>query len=254
MTRIIAVVNQKGGVGKTTSAINIGAGLRRKGRRVLLADLDPQGSLSVSVGVEAHLAECTVYEVLKGKCAARNAIVKMPDYDVLPADIRLSGAEFELGSVPGRELLLKEALGLISGNYDYILIDCPPSLGFTTLNGLTAANEVFIPLQAEFLAMYGMTQLIDVMNSVRKRLNPTLEITGIIVTLYDQRKTLNKDVWSKILLHFPDKVFATRIRANVALAEAPSHGENIYRYKADTNGAQDYLSLCAEIIAQEGTR
>lgn len=249
--RIIALVNQKGGVGKTTSAINIGAGLHRTGKKVLMVDLDPQGNLTVGVGIQAHKLEYTVFETLKGECTAEKAIVNH-GYDVLPSDIRLSGADMELSSVPGREMLLKEALNPIKQNYDYILLDCPPNLGLIPLNGLTAANEIFIPLQAEFLALNGMAQLLNTVRAVKKRLNPQIEVTGIITTLYDGRKNLNKEVLEKIQSYFADKVFTTFIRDNVALAEAPSFGKTIYEYKPDSNGAEDYTALCAEIITQKG--
>ena len=165
--------------------------------------------------------------------------------------IRLSGAELELSSQPGREMILKEALQPIQANYDYILIDCPPSLGLITLNGLTAAQEIFIPLQAEFLALNGMAQLLKTNDAVQKRLNPQLDISGIITTLYDSRKNLNKEVLEKIQQYFPDKAFKTLIRDNVALAEAPSFGKDIFDYRADSNGAEDYKRLSKEIIIQE---
>lgn len=250
MPRIIALVNQKGGVGKTTSTINIGAGLCEAGKRVLLVDIDPQGNLSVSVGLEAYALEHTVFEVLKGEANIRDAIVKR-GYDVLPADIRLSGADVELGGIPGREMLLREVLADIERDYDYILIDCPPSLGLITLNGLTAAREIFIPLQAEFLALNGMAQLLNTVKAVQKRLNPQIRVTGIITTLYDSRKNLNKEVLQKIRQYFPGITFATLIRDNVSLAEAPSYGQNIYEYKPDSKGAEDYTALCAEILGQE---
>lgn len=250
MARIIALVNQKGGVGKTTSTINVGAGLHRAGKRVLMVDLDPQGNLTVSVGVEAYSLDYTVFEVLKGDVEAQAAIAKR-GYDIIPADIRLSGADMELSAVPGREMLLKEALAPIVDNYDYVLIDCPPSLGLITLNGLTAAREIFIPLQAEFLALNGMAQLLNTVKAVQKRLNPQLDITGIITTLYDGRKNLNKEVLEKIRQYFPNKTFATLIRDNIALAEAPSFGQDIYEYKPDSKGAEDYTALCDEIIKQE---
>ena len=250
MARIIALANQKGGVGKTTSTINIGAGLHKAGKRVLMVDLDPQGNLTVSVGIQAHELELTMFEVLKSDCGIHNAIIKR-GYDVLPADIRLSGADMELNGIPGREMLLKDALAHIAAEYDYILIDCPPSLGLITLNGLTAANEIFIPLQAEFLALNGMSQLINTVKAVQKRLNPQLGITGIVVTLYDGRKNLNKEVLEKIRQYFPNKTFSTLIRDNIALAEAPSHGKDIFEYRADSTGAADYKALCGEIIKQE---
>lgn len=250
MTRIIALVNQKGGVGKTTSTINIGAALAKAGKRVLLVDLDPQGNLTVSLGIMAHELEATLYEVLTGAFTAVQATIKK-NYDVIPADIRLSGAELELSSQPGREMILKEALQPIQANYDYILIDCPPSLGLITLNGLTAAQEIFIPLQAEFLALNGMAQLLKTIGAVQKRLNPQLNISGIITTLYDSRKNLNKEVLEKIQEYFPEKAFKSLIRDNVALAEAPSFGKDIFEYRPDSNGAEDYKNLSSEIIKQE---
>lgn len=250
MTRIIALVNQKGGVGKTTSTINIGAALAETGRRVLLVDLDPQGNLTVSLGIKAHEIDHTLYEVLKGDATATQATFK-GRYDTLPSDIRLSAAELELSSLPGREMILKEALQEVKENYDYILIDCPPSLGIITLNGLTAAQEIFIPLQAEFLALNGMAQLLTTIKAVQKRINPQLEISGIITTLYDNRKNLNKEVVEKIKEYFPEKVFDTLIRDNVALAEAPSFGQDIFTYKPDSNGAEDYKNLSKEVIKQE---
>lgn len=250
MTRIIALVNQKGGVGKTTSTINIGAGLARAGKKVLLVDLDPQGNLTISLGIKAHELDTTLYELLKGEVNAIRTIVE-GSYDVIPSDIRLSGAELELNSQPGREMILKEVLKPIAAKYDYILIDCPPSLGLITLNGLTAAQEIFIPLQAEFLALNGMAQLINTIKAVQRRLNPDLGISGIITTLYDSRKNLNKEVLEKITEYFPDQAFKTLIRDNVALAESPSFGKDIFEYKPDSNGAEDYKALCAEIIQQE---
>jgi chromosome partitioning protein len=250
MARVFLVASGKGGVGKTTSAINIGAGLQKAGKKTLMVDLDPQGNLTVSVGIETRDLNLTVFEMLKGECAAVEAIIQR-GYDVIPADIRLSGADMELSAIPGREMLLKEALAPLSGDYDYILIDCPPNLGLITLNGLTAAKEIFIPLQAEFLALNGMAQLMNTVNAVQKRLNPQLNVTGIITTLYDSRKNLNKEVLEKIRSYFPNKVFNTLIRDNVALAEAPSYGNDIFEYKANSKGAENYAALCVEIIRQE---
>lgn len=250
MTRVIALVNQKGGVGKTTSTINIGAALSKLGRRVLLIDLDPQGNLTTSLGIATHELNNTIHEVLKGETTAAQAAVKGA-YDIIPSDIRLSGAELELSGQPGREMILKEALEPIMDNYDYIIIDCPPSLGLITLNGLTAARETFIPLQAEFLALNGMAQLLNTIKAVQKRLNPKLEISGIITTMYDSRKNLNKEVLEKIHEYFPEKAFKTLIRNNVALAEAPSFGKDIFEYRADSNGAEDYKNLTTEVTEQE---
>ncbi len=252
MTRVIALVNQKGGVSKTTSTINIGAGLANEGKRVLLIDLDPQGNLTASLGIKAYELSNTINEVLKSEIGTNEAIISTPnDYDIIPADIRLSGAEIELSSQPGREMILKERLGPILNIYDYILIDCPPSLGLLTLNGLTAAREIFIPIQAEYLALHGMSQLVQTVDTVKKRLNPDLNITGIIVSFYDNRKILNREVLESIETYFPELIFNTKIRNNISLAEAPSHGKDIFQYKSDSNGAIDYKNLVNEVIRQE---
>lgn len=252
MARIIAFVNQKGGVAKTTSAVNVGAGLSIRDKRVLLIDLDPQGNLTTSLGIAAHELDNTIYEVLKGNCTITEATVSVNhSYHVVPSDIRLSGAEIELSSQAGREMILKEALKPIVERYDYILIDCPPSLSLLTLNALTAAKEIFIPLQTEYLALHGMGQLIKTKETVKNRLNPDLEITGIIGTLYDRRKSLNRDVIKKIKGYFPNQTFKTHIRNNVAIAEAQGFGLDIFQYKPKSNGAKDYESLVDEVIKQE---
>jgi chromosome partitioning protein len=252
-TRIIALVNQKGGVGKTTSTKNIGAGLASLGYAVLLIDLDPQANLTYSLGIQAHNFNRTVYEVLKEEIPASDAILYKNGLYIIPSSINLSSAEIELSGTAGRELLLKEGLGDIAKDYDYILIDCPPSFGLLTLNALTTAKEVFIPLQTEFLALQGMTKLLDTVNIIKKRLNTGLEITGIIGTRYDSRKNLNREIIDNIKEHFGDKLFNTMIRDNIALAEAPSFGQDIFTYKRDSYGAEDYLNLCKEII-KRGTK
>lgn len=246
--RIIALANQKGGVAKTTSTINIGAGLEQLGKKVLLVDLDPQAHLTYSLGLEAHSIGKTVYELLKGDCTLEEGIQKRGGLKVIPANLNLSGAEIELSGMAGREFLLREALqGLL--DLDFVLIDCPPSLGLLTLNGLTAANEVFIPLQTEFLALQGMSKLLQTVEVIQKRLNRDLKITGILATRYDSRRKLNKEVVGKIREYFgKEKLFATIIRENVSLAEAPSFGKSIFEYKPDSNGASDYLDLCKEIL------
>lgn len=252
MPRIIAFLNQKGGVAKTTSTVNIGAALTNAGKNVLLIDLDPQGHLTISLNIQAHELVCTINEVLAGDCTMQQALIDIEGgCHVVSSDIRLSGAESELNSQPGREMILKEALQPIKDNYDYILIDCPPSLGLLTLNALTATHEIFIPLQTEYLALHGMAQLIRTTEKVKSRINPSLEITGIIATFYDKRKKLNREVVKKIEGYFPDKVFKTKIRNNVALSEAQSFGIDVFHYKPRSNGAADYKALCKEIIKQE---
>lgn len=253
--RVIALVNQKGGVGKTTSTKNIGAGLTILGKKVLLVDLDPQANLTYSLGIKAHELEKTIYEVLKGEAKAKDAILKQKNgLSVLPASITLSGAEIELSGTAGREFLLKEALSDIFVNYDFILLDCPPSLGLLTLNALTTATEVFIPLQTEYLALHGMSKLLETVNIIKKRLNDKLEITGIIGTLYDSRKKLNNEVISSIKEHFGKKLFKRVIRDNISLAEAPSYGQDIFTYKSDSKGAEDYSELCKEILRKVGKK
>ena len=245
----IALINQKGGVGKTTSTINLGAGLRMLGKSVLLVDLDPQAHLTYGLGIQAHELDYTVYEVLRGEIPAAEAIVHRDGLEVLPSSLSLSAAEIELSAMAGREFLLKEALSGLPTR-DFILLDCPPSLGLLTLNALTAAQEVFIPLQTEFLALQGMSKLVDTVKVVKKRLNPDLTISGIIGTQFDARKNLNREVVQKIREYFADKLFETLIHDNVALAEAPSYGQTIFEYRPDCRGAQDYLALSQEAVAR----
>ena len=245
----IALINQKGGVGKTTSTINLGAGLAMLGKSVLLVDLDPQAHLTYGLGIAAHDLVYTVYEVLRGEVTAQEAILKRGQLEVLPSSLGLSAAEMELSGMAGREFLLKEALATLPPR-DFVLLDCPPSLGLLTLNALTAAQEVFIPLQTEFLALQGMSKLIDTINVVKKRLNPNLTISGIIGTQFDGRKNLNREVVEKIREYFADKFFETIIHDNVALAEAPSYGQTIFEYRPDCRGAQDYLALSREAVAR----
>ena len=247
--RTIALINQKGGVGKTTSAINIGAGLSQLGKRILLIDLDPQAHLTYSLGIQAHELERTVYEILQGEATVKETMVSRGELSVIPSTLNLSGAEVELSGVAGREFLLQEAINGVKG-FDYVLLDCPPSLGLLTLNALTTAGEVYIPLQTEFLALQGMSKLLETVEVVKKRLNKSLEISGIIATRYDQRKNLNREVVEKIREHFGDKLFKTLVRDNVALAEAPSFGKTIFEYKPDSYGAEDYLTLSKEILTR----
>lgn len=245
--KVIALVNQKGGTGKTTSTINIAAALKNKGYKVLAIDLDAQGSLTASLAIDTYNNPNTIYELLKGDIDAVDCIVNK-GFDVIPSDIRLSGAEIELSSVPGRETILKEMLDPVVNNYDYILIDSPPSLTLLTLNGLVAAKEIYITLQPEYLALLGMSQLIKTIETVKQRLNKGLEITGIIITMYDNRKNLNKEVIENVEEYFKGKLFNTRIRNNVSLAEAPAQGLDIFSYKPNSNGAEDYNNLANEII------
>lgn len=253
-TRIIAVINQKGGTAKTTTSLNLGAGLSRAGRRVLLVDMDPQGGLSYALGIRGP-AGPTIYEVLKGKAGVAEAIRRHDypggGYDFIPANVDLEGAELEIVNVPGREMLLRRALDKVKGNYDYVIIDSPPRLTVLTINALTAANELFIPLLAEYLPLNGMRQLIQTLDLVRENLGYDIAITGVITTLYNSRKTSTQNIIDMINGLFGPVLFDTKIRVNAALSEAPSAGMDIFEYKPSSNGAKDYMALTKEVINQE---
>ncbi len=246
----IAFTNQKGGVGKTTSVINCGAGLVQLGKSVLVIDLDPQAHLTLSLGQQAHELTNTIYELLKGDITLNEAIITLPGgLQLIPSSINLAAAELEFAGEPGREFLLKQALKKkMKKRPDYILIDCPPSLGLFTINGLTAADEVYIPLQTEYLALYGTGQLVQVVDVVKERLNSRLKITGVIGTMHEGRQRLDREIFDMVKEHFGDKLFNTLIRRNVSLAEAPSYGMDIFNYKPDSLGAEDYAALSSEII------
>lgn len=245
--RIIAVMNQKGGVGKTTSTINMGAGLARLSQRVLLVDLDPQAHLTYSLGIAAHQLTSTLYEVLKGEQSIADCLQHGDGLDIVPSSLSLSGADIEFSGLPAREFLLQKALKKLP-EYDFILMDCPPNLGILTINAMTAAKEIFVPMQAEFLALQSMGKLYETVELVRRGLNTELEVTGILATRFSRRKKLNREVMKKISEYFGDKVFETPIRENVALAEAPSFGKDIFSYRPKSSGAQDYHRLCSEIL------
>jgi len=255
--RSIALLNQKGGVGKTTTTANLGACLAMLGKKVLVIDMDPQANLSVHLGVDIHKLKYSVYNILTGDCKPDDVILntKIQGLDIIPANIDLSGAEIELVGVVGRETVLKEYLGGILDRYDYVLIDCPPSLGLLTLNVLTLVHEVFIPLQTEFFALQGVSKLLDTHEVVRKRLNKNLEITGIIFCMYTSRTRLCKEVIEKVKEHFAkDQVFDTVIRKNVKLSESPSHGKPIISYAPSSHGSEDYMSLAKEVVQQENSK
>lgn len=245
--KMIAFTNQKGGVGKTTSTINVGAGLSLQGKKVLLVDLDPQANLTYSLRMQSQRLDKTIYDVLKGRAKLEETIIRHNGFDILPSSINLSGAEMEFANEPARETLLKAQLSKCNGAYDYILVDCPPNLGLLTLNAFTAVSEIFIVLQSEYLALHGLSKLTEIINVVKERLNPEIKISGIICTLFDSRKNLNREVVDHIKDYFGDKVFDTVIRDNVALAEAPSHHKTIFEYDPQSYGAKDYMSLAKEI-------
>ena len=255
--RSIALLNQKGGVGKTTTTANLGACLAMLGKKVLVIDMDPQANLSVHLGVDIHSLKYSVYNIIRGACKPDGVILstKIHGLDIIPANIDLSGAEIELVGVVGRETILKEYLGGVLDRYDYVLIDCPPSLGLLTLNVLTLVHEIFIPLQTEFFALQGVSKLLDTHEVVRKRLNKNLEITGIIFCMYTSRTRLCKEVIEKVREHFAkDQVFDTVIRKNVKLSESPSHGKPIVSYAPSSHGSEDYMSLAKEVVQQENSK
>ncbi|MCD8438250.1 AAA family ATPase [Tenacibaculum dicentrarchi] len=245
MGKVISISNHKGGVGKTTSSINIGAGLVKLKKKVLLIDLDPQANLSQSLGVLEP--ELNIYGALRGDYELQPIEIIKGLY-LIPSTLDLSGAEVEMSGEPGREYILKELIDPIKDNYDFIIIDSPPSLGLLTINSFTASDEILIPLQAQYLALQGLTKLLEVVDKIKKRLNKGLKIGGVFITQYDKRKVLNRDVASTIDLHFKDTVFKTKIRDNIALAEAPAQGLDIFRYNPKSYGAEDYLTLSKEIL------
>jgi chromosome partitioning protein len=245
MSKVISISNHKGGVGKTTSAINIGAGLNILKKKVLLIDLDPQANLSQSLGIIDN--DKNIYGALRGQYKLEPINI-LKGLDLIPSTLDLSGAEVELSGEPGREYILKELIDPLRGSYDFIIIDSPPSLGLLTINSFTASDEILIPLQAQYLALQGLAKLVEVVDKIKSRLNKGLKIGGVFITQYDNRKVLNRDVVETIEAHFKDEVFKTKIRDNIALAEAPSQGVDIFRYNSKSYGAEDYLALSKEII------
>jgi chromosome partitioning protein len=250
MGKIIAISNRKGGVGKTTTTVNIGAALARKGKRVLLVDLDQQASLSKSLGIRG--AEQTIYDVMTKGHKAAEAIVRQLDYDIIPADDDLAAADGELAGEPGREFILREALEQIRADYDFILLDCPPGLGLMTLNALVAADDLYIPLEATPMSLEGLAALLDVVDLVQRRLNRSLRMAGVIITRYSGRLKVSREIMETIRESFPAAIFSTPIRENVTLSEAPGHGLDIFNYDPKSAGAADYLAIADEIILREG--
>lgn len=253
MSKVIAITNQKGGVGKTTTAINLGASLAVAEQRVLVIDMDPQGNCSSGLGVDRSPDLPTTYDLLINRSPIGEAIrheVHFPLLDVVPATRDLVGAEIELVSVEGRGLVLKGAIDPVRGEYDYILVDCPPSLGLLTLNTLAAADSALIPIQCEFYALEGLTQLLSTIRQVQRGLNRSLEIEGVLLTMYDKRLNLSKQVAADAREYFGNKVYDTVIPRNVRLAEAPSFAKPIVKYEAVSPGAQSYLALARELIVR----
>ena len=249
MGRIIAITNQKGGVGKTTTTINLSACLAEAGQKVLLVDFDPQGNATSGVGLEKGYIDKTVYELLVDECQIQECLVKevQENLDVLPSDVNLAGAEIELLDIEGKERLLKEQLDEIKDNYDYILIDCPPALSLLTINALTAANTVLIPIQCEYYALEGLKQVLKTVSLVHKKLNPDLETEGVVFTMYDARTNLSLEVVESVKNSLNQNIYKTIIPRNVRLAEAPSHGMPINLYDSRSTGAESYRLLAAEV-------
>ena len=256
--RVLAVANQKGGVGKTTTAINLGTALAATGKRVLLLDSDPQGNASTGLGVSRAMRRRTLYDVLMDNLPALEAVTRtqLPGLDLLPADPDLSGIEVELGQTPRRSYRLRDALAPIRVGpvYDYVLIDCPPALSLLTINAMTAADAVLVPLQCEFFALEGLTQLMRTIELVRGSLNPQLEIQGVVLTMYDRRNSLSAQVASDVRSHFGAKVYDTVIPRNVRVSEAPSFGKPALIYDMKCAGSQAYIKLARELVGRERAR
>ena len=254
MGKIIAVANQKGGVGKTTTSINLGASLAAAKRRVLLVDLDPQGNATMGSGVDKRNVERSSYEVLMGESSVEQVVVAVEhsSYSLLPANADLTGAEVALLEEIGREMRLRQALKPVRDGYDYLIIDCPPSLNMLTVNALVAADSVMIPMQCEYYALEGLSALLETVEKIRSLLNPNLRVEGLLRTMYDPRNNLSTQVSQQLVKHFGNKVYSTVIPRNVRLAEAPSHGLPALLYDRNSSGALAYLALAGEILRRDG--
>ena len=254
MGSIITIANQKGGVGKTTTAVNLAASLASVGKRILLVDMDPQGNATMGCGIDKHDLVLTSCEVLMGEARFDQAVVRAPEagFDVLPANADLTVAEVGLMDATLREKRLALALEGAKGRYDYILVDCPPSLNMLTVNALVAADGVLIPIQTEYYALEGLSALVNTIKQIKAAKNPRLEILGILRTMHDPRNNLANDVSAQLIGYFKDRVYSTIIPRNVRLAEAPSHGQPVLLYDGDSRGAQAYLALAGEMVARDG--
>lgn len=250
LAKIIAITNQKGGVGKTTTTVNLGASLAQLGKKVLLVDIDPQGNTTSGIGInKADVAHC-IYDVLIREVDAKDAVMPthLDNLSIIPATIQLAGAEVELVPTISREVRLKRSLHTLRNDYDYILIDCPPSLGILTVNSLTASDSVIIPIQCEYYALEGLSQLLNSIRLVQKHLNKTLKIEGVLLTMFDARTNLGVQVIEEVKKYFQNKVYQTIIPRNVRLSEAPSHGQSIVTYDPRSKGAEVYMELAKEVV------
>jgi len=254
MTRVLAITNQKGGVGKTTTSVNLAAGLAQAGKRVLLVDLDPQGNATMGSGIDKRGLSSSVYQMLLGLATAQSVRLRSEagGYDIIPANRDLAGAEVEMVELEHRESRLKSALEPIAAQYDFVLLDCPPSLNMLTVNGLVAADAVMIPMQCEYYALEGLSDLVNTIKKVRQHLNPKIEIEGLLRTMYDPRNTLAQQVSAQLQEHFGSKVYETVIPRNVRLAEAPSFGVPAINFDSECKGSKAYMALASEILSRNG--
>ena len=256
MGKIISVANQKGGVGKTTTAINLSAALAEKGKKVLVIDIDPQGNTTSGFGVEKNEEEYTIYELLLDDCSINDAVHRevIPNVDLIPSNVNLAAAGIELIGVDRKEYILRDALDYVRSDYDYIMMDCPPSLNLLTVNAMTASDTVLVPIQCEYYALEGLSQLIHTINLVKERLNEDLDIEGIVFTMYDSRTNLSQQVVENVKNHVEQKIYNTIIPRNIRLAEAPSYGQPIIQYDGRSAGAEAYRKLAEEVIRGSSER
>lgn len=254
MGRIIAIANQKGGVGKTTTSINLSSCIAAKGKKVLVIDMDPQGNTTSGYGIEKNELENTIYELIMGDCTVEDCILKeiLPNVSVLPSNVNLAAAEIELIGVNDKDFILKNEIDWVKDNYDFIIIDCPPSLNLLTVNAMTTADSVLVPIQCEYYALEGLSQLIHTVNLVKERLNPDLDMDGVVFTMYDSRTNLSNQVVDNVKSNLKQKVYDTLIPRNIRLAEAPSYGQPINVYDPKSAGAESYMALAEEVIKNNG--
>jgi len=253
MGKVIAIANQKGGVGKTTTAINLSASLAAKGQKVLVIDMEPQGNTTSGLGIDKNELENTVYELILGECSVEECLIKnvIENISVIPSNVNLAAAEIELIGVERKEYILKNEIDWVKDQYAFIIIDCPPSLSMLTVNAMTTADSVLVPIQCEYYALEGLSQLIHTVNLVRERLNPTLDIEGILFTMFDSRTNLSNQVVENVKSHLSHHIYKTMIPRNIRLAEAPSYGMPIHLYDPKSSGAESYMALAEEVIARK---